>query len=385
MKILIVPSWYPTEDYPINGIFFKEQAMALQKYGHDVIVAYPELRSMRTFGKQRHSLGLSYKKEDGLKTYRYRSYNPIPLRISPGQGNIFYVLLKRLYNRIIQSEGKPDIIHAHSCLWGGVAAARLASRENIPLVITEHSSKFPRKLIKPYEKKMVVQALSEARKIISVGLGLKNELADYINDQNKLTVIPNIVDIDRFQISQQSMSGEQLCFFSLGFLHANKGMDILIKAFAKELKDCRAELIIGGSGPEMENLKRLALDLGVSNQVKFLGQLDREGVLQQMQQCDAFVLASHVETFGVVYIEALACGKPIIATSCGGPEIIVNKKNGLLVHVNNVDALGDAMMYMFKNIDRYDPKVIREDCEIRFSEKSIISQLNDVYLSILHN
>ncbi|WP_340084388.1 glycosyltransferase family 4 protein [Siminovitchia sp. FSL H7-0308] len=385
MKILIVPSWYPTEDSPLNGIFFKEQAMALQKYGHDVIVAYPELRSMRTFGKQRHSLGLSYKKEDGLKTYRYRSYNPIPLRISAGQGNVFYLLLNRLYDRIIQSEGKPDIIHAHSCLWGGVAAARLASRENIPLVITEHSSKFPRKLFKPHEKKMVKQALTEADKIISVGLGLKNELIDYIHDQSKLTVIPNIVDIDLFQMSQQSRDRETFRFFSLGFLHLRKGMDLLIKAFAKELKGCQAELIIGGSGPEMENLKRLSLDLGVSNQVKFLGQLDREGVLQQMQQCDVFALASHAETFGVVYIEALACGKPVIATSCGGPEIIVNEKNGLLVNVDDIDALGDAMVYMFKNIDQYDPQVLREDCVNRFSEKSIVSQLNDVYRSILRN
>ena len=98
-----------------------------------------------------------------------------------------------------------------------------------------------------------------------------------------------------------------------------------------------------------------------------------------MHQCDVFVLPSLYETFGVVLIEALAAGKPVIATRCGGPESIVNDENGLLVAPANSDALGRAMRQMVEAIDRFNKDIIRSDCIARFSRQAVIEQLGRVY------
>ncbi|MEH7504221.1 glycosyltransferase [Neobacillus drentensis] len=382
MKVIIVPSWYPTEENPINGIFFKEQARAIKKFGYEVTVLYPEIRTIRMYSNDWEK-GIKIKVEDGLTTYRYKGYNFIPARIPFATAFIYYRMLKNLYNEMVKREGKPDVIHAHSCLWGGWAAAKIAQEENIPLVITEHSSKLIRGLIKPYEKKEIIKTLNQTDKVISVGPSLKEELAKY-TDKN-VYEIPNIVDCESFQnINNNSLSkSKRFRFFSLAFLTPNKGMDVLLKSFAKAFKNKDVELLIGGEGEQKEKLKGLTQDLGLEPQIEFLGALDRKQVIQQMHECDAFILASRFETFGVVFIEALASGKPIIATKCGGPDSIVNEKNGLMVPVDDIDKLSNAMIKMYNNYSIYNPVDIRNDCLARFSEEVIIGKILEVYNSIV--
>mgnify|MGYP001217429076 FL=1 len=113
-----------------------------------------------------------------------------------------------------------------------------------------------------------------------------------------------------------------------------------------------------------------------------MGALDRKEVILHMNKCDAFVLASKFETFGVVFIEALSCGKPIISTKSGGPNSIVNSKNGLLVSVNNIEELSDAMLNLYRNYSQYNSEDIRNDCYERFSEPVITKQILDLYKSI---
>jgi glycosyltransferase involved in cell wall biosynthesis len=156
-------------------------------------------------------------------------------------------------------------------------------------------------------------------------------------------------------------------------------MDILIQAFACAFKDMDVELIVVGDGIERPKLESLVISCGIESQVSFLGNLNREDVKIEMQRCDAFVLASRYETFGVVYIEALACGKPIIATSCGGPAMIVDEENGLLVPVEDIKALSEAMSYLFTHYDNYKPETIRKNCINKYSEEVIIGKISDIY------
>jgi glycosyltransferase involved in cell wall biosynthesis len=379
MHILVVPSWYPTGMNPLSGIFIKEQALAIKKSGHDVTVAFPELWSVKSFWRQPKDLGMSFQIEEGLNTYRYGMYNFFP-GFPPLTAFLYYYMLKRLYKIILQEQGKPDVIHAHSCLWGGWAASKLAIEMKIPIVITEHSSKVGKKLIKKYEANMIKDAIKIANKIIVVGQGLKKTLSTY-TDKNKIDVIPNIVNVDKFQ--PHSIKKSSFRFLSIAFLTYNKGMDSLISAFAKSFKGQNVELIIGGDGDQRLTLEKLAEKLGIQDQVVFLGNLSRDRVKEEMQKCDVFVLASRFETFGVVYIEALACGKPIIATACGGPEDIVNKNNGVIVSIDDIKALGTAMQKMKNNYLKFDSKIIRDDCIKRFSEFTVVQQINKVYEEIV--
>ncbi|UOE55141.1 glycosyltransferase [Cytobacillus oceanisediminis] len=382
MKVLIIPSWYPIKENPILGIFFKEQAKAIQKSGCDVTVIYPEIKTMR-FYNANWKKGIKAEDEEGIKTYRYRGYNPFPARIPYATGYIYYLRLKTLYSQMVKAEGKPDIIHAHSCLWGGWAAAKIAAEEKIPLVVTEHSSKLVRGLLKPYEEKEITKTLRQTDRIISVGPSLKKALAHYTDKE--IVEIPNIVDFKSFQNADlvEASKTNNFRFFSLALLTPNKGMDLLIRSFASGFKDQEAELFIGGDGAQKEELMNLAKTLGVDKQVIFLGAINREEVIQQMNACDTFVLASKFETFGVVLIEALACGKPVISTDSGGPGSIVNEKNGIIVPVDNEEKLRQAMEKVYHNYSDYDSKEIREDCSARFSEEVIMEQILRIYQTLV--
>ena len=104
-----------------------------------------------------------------------------------------------------------------------------------------------------------------------------------------------------------------------------------------------------------------------------------------MSKAHAFVLSSQHETFGVVLIEALAQGLPLIATRCGGPEDIINKDNGLLVPINDVDRLAEAMFSIYNNYEKYDPEKLREHCKEEYSEKSISLKLIEIYQETLRS
>jgi len=162
-----------------------------------------------------------------------------------------------------------------------------------------------------------------------------------------------------------------------------KNVDNLIRAYARVFYgNTNVSLKIGGHGPERPRLQALAQELGVSGQVQFLGALSRHQVLSEMQACDAFVLPSKYETFGVVVVEALALGKPVIATRCGGPESIVGDDDGVLVPVNDVDSLAQAMRNLRANHDHYKPNAIRASCAARYSERAVANRLITEYRAV---
>ena len=103
-----------------------------------------------------------------------------------------------------------------------------------------------------------------------------------------------------------------------------------------------------------------------------------------MRQSDAFTLASHIETFGVVFIEALSQGLPIVATRCGGPESIVNANNGLLVEANHPQQLADALVKLYENRQQYDAATLRQQTLAEFGEQAVVDQLNVVYQKAIH-
>jgi len=118
-------------------------------------------------------------------------------------------------------------------------------------------------------------------------------------------------------------------------------------------------LRLAGDGPIRGDLERLAERRGIARQVEFLGDLPATGVRDEMLAADAFVLASDVESFGVVVIEALACGRPVVVTKSGGPDHMVNARNGLLVPTRDRAALRDALIEIRRRAGEYDAAAIR--------------------------
>lgn len=379
MHIMFIPSWYSNARNKVHGSFFKEQALELQKAGMKITVAYNEVWPLTLLGKIHEKKGINFNVEDGLRTYRYKNYNFLPK--NPLMFKIFNKRMEKLYNEIVKNEGPIDIIHAQSSLWGGISAAYIAEKYNIPLVITEHSSVERGPYVKEGYIPYIKNSYRKAKKVITVGNGLKKEIAN-LSGRSDIEVIGNLVDLSIFNIKEKEKI-EKFIFFSLAFLEGEKGFDTLIKAFSKKFKGKEATLYIGGDGSQRKWLEGIAEENGVKDQVVFLGALSRNEVAQWMNKCDCFVLPSRYETFGVVYIEALASGKPVIGALNGGAEDIINDINGYLVPVDNIDELSEKMLLVYNNIDNFNNEKIRTDCLNRFSPEVIINKIISVYNKIL--
>ena len=379
MHIMFIPSWYSNVRNKVHGSFFKEQASELQKAGVKVTVAYNEVWPLTMIGKIHEEKGLNYNIEDGLKTYRYKNYNYIPKNAL--MFKVFNKRMEKLYKEIVKKEGPIDIIHAQSSLWGGISAAYISEKYNIPLVITEHSSVERGPYVKNSYVPFIRDSYKKAKKVITVGNGLKNEI-QALSGRNDIEVIGNLVDLSKFTIKNR-IQNEKFIFFSLAFLEGEKGFDTLIKAFAKKFKDKEAMLYIGGDGSQRAWLEALAQENGVKKQIIFLGALSRDDVAKWMNKCDCFVLPSRYETFGVVYIEALASGRPVIGALNGGAEDIINNLNGYLVPIDDIDKLAEKMLELYKKIDSYNEEEIRSDCLKRFSPEVIVNKIISVYKEVL--
>lgn len=383
--ILIIPSWYPSFPSDINGSFFREQAIALQKKGHKVGVITPAIRSLRDFqGIFKKPYGIKYEKDQGINTYRYHSINHTP-KIPFLSKKKWIKLGEKLFKKYIKINGLPDIIHVHSMINAGYLALKLLNQYKIPFVITEHSSAYARKLVSTNKISSLKEVVEKSSKNIAVSGEFKNFLNN-IFSTSSWTYIPNIVNDQFLNEKLEKIKKKEFTFINVCFLDRKKRVDILISAFAKIFKGNHSiKLKIGGDGSEKNNLETLVKQLGVDKQVIFLGKLTREQVKREVAKADAFALSSEYETFGVVLIEALALGKPVIATKCGGPESIVSPRVGYLVEKNSVESMARTMLDLFKNYENFKPEEIRRYCIDEFSENAIIKKLENIYENILTN
>jgi L-malate glycosyltransferase len=379
MHILIIPSWYPQFSGDIGGSFFREQAIALKKSGCTVGVIYPQVRSLKNIKSiLKKPYGLTVEDDEGVNTIRWYAVNFIPKNKKYNKSHWIKIALK-LFETYVEQFGKPDIIHVHSMLYAGFAAQLISEKYGISYVVTEHSTAFARNLISLDEISSLKQVVRDAKVCIAVS----NEFSSLLNklfEIQKWTYIPNIVNDEFISFEKTLDTEEYFTFITVCFLEKKKRVDLLISSFAKAFKDNKkVRLKIGGDGVLMSELKILAKELGVESQVIFLGKLSRQQVKEEMALSNAFVLSSEYETFGVVLVEALALGKPLIATKCGGPESIVAPEVGYLIPKNSEREMTNALLELHQNWNKFDSVQIRQYCLENFSEKAVVEELTKIY------
>lgn len=380
MHVLIIPSWYPAYPGDVSGSFFREQAIALRKLGCEVGVIYPQLRSLRKWRSIfQGSYSIDMNDDSGVRTYRQHGMNWFP-RLQGISQQVWLKAGLALAEKYIRENGCPDIVHAHSIFNAGFVAVAIKDKYGIPFVVTEHSTAYARRLIPADRLNSAIKVARKADELIAVSTEFCQLLGQILNIPRKWRYIPNIVNDAFLQKQVSPTRKDDFKFINIALANKKKGQKNIILAFASKFREHKnVHLLIGGDGPELKTLRQLAISLGVGDRVEFPGRLSRDQVLTQMSQANAFVLSSRYETFGVVVIEALALGLPVIATRCGGPESIVREEDGLLVPVDDVKSLGAAMESIYQNQGRYNPEQIRQACRDRFSEVVIARRLIDLY------
>ncbi len=252
-----------------------------------------------------------------------------------------------------------DLIHTHlPTPWSADWSALIAIAKKKPLVLTYHNDIVGRgwagDIAKLYNLSCLRLLLKVASKIIITQPNYSISSIYLKSHKNKLKVLPNGVDIDRFRpinSQKKEANGKKVLFF-LGLLdqfHRYKGLDYLLEALAivkKQVPDVK--LLVGGAGELLSYYRDMAAMLGLSDSVEFLGFVPEEKLVECYNRCDAFVLpsvSSEQEGFGIVLLEAMACEKPVIGTDIVGVAEDVRRCNaGKIVRPNDANALANAIL-----------------------------------------
>ncbi len=374
MTILIISRGLPDEKNPMNGIFEFDQAKALSGIG--LKVAYFAIDFRAIWHKRK--LGAYHCIKDGVACYGMNIPTgpiPIKLRLLIGQLCVSY-----LFEKYFKGTRENYILHSHF-FSNGYMAKRLKNKYRFPLVVTEHLSELTEK--NPPEH--IVYYARQAYRCADQVLAVSQALADciYRRTKTRCKVIHNVIDLDVFfKVEKEGHKG--FVFASCGELTRRKGYDLLIEAFREfHASHPDARLIIIGGGGQKKELETEIRRMRVQSCVKLVGRKTRKQMCGIYKKCDAFVLPSRNETFGVAYLEAVAAGLPIIATKCGGTDEFVNADNGLLIPVDDTEKLVDAMEQMYKGYRSYHIARMRENLVKRFSPDVIAHQLKDIYQALL--
>ncbi len=371
MKVLIASHLYPSSASLISGSFVHNQARFLSAYCDIQVVSptpwFPPLPGFGRWG----AYGRIRRREtvDGVEVKR-PPYLTFPRRVLFSQ--VWRSYLAALRRAI---DDPPDLIHAHCAYPDGLAAVHCSRQLDRPAVITVHGHDI-RELpgANPRWRELVVQALDQAVVVIANGQDLCDRMQQLGIPAGKIKVIPNGVDCRLFCgdfTREPGARGWRLLY--VGRFDQKKGVDILLKAMAvlRHQRDDVQLTLIGGSEATgtTEAFRRQAEELGLQDCVEFLDELSWTQIPGHMSAADVFVLPSLYESFGLVLVEAMACGLPLVATRCGGPDTIVEENIGVLVEVDDVQDLARGI----EELLHFLAEVVKNE---RQRENQIFSDIN---------
>ena len=349
MNLLILTPIYPDKERCTSGIFVKEQVHVLKKY-HKIIVLHTlvDYNSFSLFPKYSFE---TIKRDKNLTEIKLTVNKSLPIY---NQFNLFIVALWFIKRKILKFHSI-DLVHCHITYPSAVIGLLIKQFFKIPYIITEHSN-VNFMFRSSFHKFLTLKALRKSNLIIAVSSFLKTVIEAHT--KTKVIVVHNFVNTERFVFKPVIFNPGNPKIGFVGSLSGyNKGLDILFKAL-KINEDANYTLKIGGGGTNFNDFVSLSEDYGIRENCIFFGDINPGEIPEFMAEIDFLVLSSRTETFGIVIIEAMAAGKPVIATNCGGPAEILTPQTGLLVENENYKDLNMAIKNLVENYSFYKPEII---------------------------
>jgi glycosyltransferase involved in cell wall biosynthesis len=385
-KILVIPSWYPTIDSPAIGGFCKEQTELVSDQ-FDIRILYPGLRVI----SKKKTLERIFKPNvSKISNTLLGEIAGVELEtmvssfLSFKQQINFHIAQCRSYLQSMIIKGwKPDIIHAHGTMYGGVISAALGKSFNLPVIITEHHSL----LVANFDEirwAIYKNALESCDLVITVSNELKKMILMNGVKCNTI-VLGNLIDEELFCMQENKNETNLFKILFIAVPAFTKDIPTFIKALSLVKKsgfnNFEATLIIPDLKADLT--KQEIINLCIENEVLenciFLGNTAHDQIPEIINACDVLISTSITETFGLSVAEAIMCGKPVIATRSGGVEDFVNSKNGILVNIGDFTEISQAIITFIKGDKKIDPKITRKAMITTFGKKAFKDRICNIY------
>ncbi len=338
LHVLTITPFFPHAENPVYGTYVSEPLELFPQFGlRSSVIGVSPLHH-----KQRNPLS-----GGASEWMRYPSL-PGNFGLSAAGFFLYYRLLP--FVRQLHRRERVDVIHAHAALPCAHAASLLAQRLHVPFVVTVHGLDVSNACSESGAQanrraRRSAQVYGSAASVVCISASVEKILQQGMPTPVRSCVIHNGVNPELFSPAEEPVSADPHKIVSVGNLIPTKGQDIILRAVARvaaSFPDLSVEII--GEGPERKRLSDLARLLGISERVCFLGRQSREAVAKAIRECTIFALPSRFEGLGCVYLEAMACAKPVIACEGQGIDgIIEHGRNGWLIPADGAAELGAAL------------------------------------------
>ena len=348
MKVLVFTSLYPNNVWPRHGVFIKERMTHFAKNGESqirVIAPVPYFPPLKINQRWQYSQVAHSEEIDGV-TVQHPRYLMIPKVGMVLHGLLMFLSIYLIVKKV-QKDFDFDLIDSHYAYPDGFAAVLVGQLLKKPVIISARGSDVNLFRTFPVVQRLLRFSFLRAERIIAVSQALKNAILQLQIPEEKVDVIPNGVDLEKFKPIPTDEARKRLqlqgnpLLVSVGNLNPNKGFDKLIKSIRilTELENQKdIHLVIIGEGDSRHSLQGLVRSLGLEERVSFVGGVPHEDLYLWYSAADVFCLASGREGWPNVLLEAMACSKPVVATSVGGiPEIVSSEEFGVLVKRNEME------------------------------------------------
>jgi glycosyltransferase involved in cell wall biosynthesis len=277
--------------------------------------------------------------------------------------------------RKIAREFKPDIIHGNIGYPGAFWSWCMSKILRKQFILTEHT-RITNNFRTSIHKLLTLFSIKRAASIVAVSQWHADEIFSFVN--HAPVVIPNIIDVEKFRDVRPSPVFPPVQIGFLGGLNTHvKGLDLLLKALSAIKEDFT--LHIGGKGKHLEEYKMMSENLGIREKCLFYGFVRHDEVPEFMKRLHFFVSASRFETFGIVMVEAIACGLPVLATDSGGSREFMQPENGILIPAEDAESLKAGVLKLIDSYQEFNPDQIKSTVAGKFSSDAFLSKINKVY------